>query len=127
MSALIIGAIAGFLVVAAIVMLDKFQIDDPVGAFPVHGVCGVWGGIATGIFGTALPVIEEVTLTRGQYIMLQTKWSLIIALWAFANMFILFGILKAIGLLRVTAKEEQEGLDIGEHGQHAYDYVTTAH
>jgi ammonium transporter, Amt family len=127
MSALIIGAIAGFLVVTAIVLLDKFQIDDPVGAFPVHGVCGVWGGIATGIFGTALPVVEEVALTRSEYIMLQTKWSLIIPAWAFINLFILFGILKAMGLLRVSPKEEQEGLDIGEHGQHAYDYVTTAH
>jgi len=127
LSALIIGAIAGFLVVAAIVMLDKFQIDDPVGAFPVHGVCGVWGGIATGIFGTALPVVGEATLTRSEYIMLQTKWSLIIPVWAFVNLFILFGILKAMGLLRVTPKEEQEGLDIGEHGQHAYDYVSAVH
>ena len=50
-SALIIGAIAGVLVCLACIALDKLQIDDPVGAFPVHGVCGMWGGIATGIFG----------------------------------------------------------------------------
>jgi Amt family ammonium transporter len=42
-------------------------------------------------------------------------------------MFVLFGILKAMGLLRVSAKEEEEGLDIGEHGQHAYDYVASVH
>ncbi len=49
--ALVIGAVGGALVVAGIVLLDKLKIDDPVGAWPVHGMCGVWGGIATGIFG----------------------------------------------------------------------------
>ena len=74
-----------------------------------------------------MPEVDGETLTRGAYIMLQTKWSLIIPAWAFANLFVLFGILKAIGLLRVTEKEELEGLDIGEHGQHAYDYVSAVH
>jgi Amt family ammonium transporter len=127
LNSLIIGAVAGILVVMAIVMLDKFQIDDPVGAFPVHGVCGVWGGIATGIFGESLPTVGEAVLTRSEYIMVQLKWSAIIPIWAFANMFILFGILKGLGMLRVTPAEEEEGLDIGEHGQHAYDYVANVH
>jgi ammonium transporter, Amt family len=116
-----IGAVAGVLVVLAIVALDKLKIDDPVGAFPVHGVCGLWGGIATGIFGVAGPD----GMGRGEYIMLQTKWSIIIAAWAFCTMFAVFMALKAIGMLRVSAKEEEEGLDIGEHGLHAYDYVSS--
>jgi Amt family ammonium transporter len=116
MNSMIIGGVAGVLVVLAIVALDKLKIDDPVGAFPVHGVCGLWGGIATGIFGASIPE----GLERGGYIMLQTKWSLIIAAWAFATMFALFFALKMVGMLRVSPKEEEEGLDVGEHGLQAY-------
>ena len=58
-SALIIGGVAGVLVVTAMVALEKFKIDDPVGAFPVHGVCGIWGGIATGIFG-GHPLLAQI-------------------------------------------------------------------
>jgi ammonium transporter, Amt family len=120
LNSLVIGAIAGIIVVLGIMLLDKLQIDDPVGAFPVHGMCGLWGGIATGIFGTAIPTVNDVLLTRGAYIMVQVKWSLIIAVWAFVNLAVLFGILKALGMLRVSPAEEEEGLDIGEHGLHAY-------
>jgi Amt family ammonium transporter len=116
MNSMIIGGVAGVLVVLAIVALDKLKIDDPVGAFPVHGVCGLWGGIATGIFGASIPE----GLERGGYILLQTKWSLIIAAWAFVTMFALFFALKMMGMLRVSPKEEEEGLDIGEHGLQAY-------
>ena len=116
-SAIIIGAVSGVLVVLAIVALDKLKIDDPVGAFPVHGVCGVWGGIATGIFGVAIPE----GLDRAGYIFVQVKSTVIICVWAFVTMFILFSILKAVGLLRVSAEEEIEGLDIVEHGMPAYN------
>lgn len=123
-SALIIGAVAGVLVVASVIALDKLRIDDPVGAFPVHGVCGVWGGIATGIFGTALPEITvdgvAVAMTRAQYISVQVQATVMICAWAFVTMFILFYILKLAGLLRVSQEEEERGLDIGEHGMHAY-------
>ncbi len=110
-----IGVIAGILVVLGIIALDKFKIDDPVGAFPVHGLCGVWGGIATGIFGENINGVENLTM----------KWQIIgsvaIPIWAFVTMFGLFLVLKAAGLLRVTAEEEIEGLDISEHGMHAYE------
>lgn len=105
---LIIGAVAGVLVFAAIMLLDKLRIDDPVGAFPVHGVCGIWGGIATGIFGT-----DKVLTT-------QIIGSVAIAVFAFVTMFILFQILKAVNLLRVSREEEIQGLDIHEHGMPAY-------
>jgi ammonium transporter, Amt family len=106
-SAMIIGVVAGVLVVFAILALDKLKIDDPVGAFPVHGVCGVWGGIAAAAFG-------------GKDWTAQITGSIAIPVFAFAAMILVFGTLKAIGLFRVPAEEEIKGLDIVEHGMSAY-------
>ena len=113
---LVIGAAGGALVVLGILMLDKLKIDDPVGAWPVHGLCGVWGGIATGIFGDLPDGIETV----GGFIMVQSIATLVICAWAFFTMLGVFLALKAVGVLRVSAEEEQAGLDISEHGMHAY-------
>ncbi len=118
-SALIIGAVAGVIVVLGTVLLDKLKIDDPVGAFPVHGMCGVWGGIATGIFGNPTSV-DDVELTRSAFLTVQIYGTAVIAIWAFVTMFALFFVLKAIGMLRVSAEDEQAGLDVSEHGMHAY-------
>lgn len=107
-SSIIIGAIAGVLVIGGIVLLDKLRIDDPVGAWPVHGLCGVWGGLATGIFG------------EGQSLGPQILGTVAICAWAFITMFIVFAILNAIGLLRVSPEEEERGLDLSEHGMEAY-------
>lgn len=106
LSAIIIGAVAGVLVVAGMLLLEKLQIDDPVGAWPVHGLCGVWGGIATALFGSA----------AGHTLMPQIVGSTVIPIWAFVTMFGLFYILKTAGILRVSPEEEIEGLDITEHG-----------
>jgi ammonium transporter, Amt family len=106
-SAAIIGAAAGVLVLIGIVVLEKFRIDDPVGAFPVHGICGMWGCIAAGLFG-------------GKDLVAQLTGTGVICAWAFATMFALFAILKMVGMLRVSPEEEQTGLDISEHGMHAY-------
>ena len=119
-SALIIGAVAGGLVFAGVLLLEKLRIDDPVGAFPVHGLCGVWGGIATGIFGTSLPKIDGVELTRSEYILVQVKSTACICAWAFVTMLIVFIVLKALKLLRVSPEEELRGLDLAEHGMEAY-------
>ena len=105
--AIIIGAVAGILVVVGVKMLDAMKIDDPVGAWPVHGLNGIWGGIATGIFG-------------GHPIVAQIIGSIAIPLWGFATMLILFLILKAAGILRVSRDEEMKGLDISEHEEEAY-------
>ncbi|MBM84085.1 MAG: ammonium transporter [Planctomycetaceae bacterium] len=104
---IIIGAVAGALVVAGVMLLDKLKIDDPVGAWPVHGLAGVWGGLATGIFG-------------GHDMVAQITGSIAIPVWAFVTMFILFSILKGAGMLRVSPEEESVGLDISEHGMQAY-------
>jgi Amt family ammonium transporter len=105
--ALLIGGIAGVLVVLGIILLDKAKIDDPVGAWPVHGLCGMWGGIATGIFG-------DYNLG------VQILGSLVIPAWAFITMFIVFAVMKVTGNLRVSEEEEAVGLDITEHGMPAY-------
>jgi Amt family ammonium transporter len=105
--AILIGLVAGILVVFGILLLDKLQIDDPVGAWPVHGLCGIWGGLATGIFG-------------GHSIVAQIIGSVAIPLWAFFTMFILFSTLKALNMLRVSEEEEIIGLDISEHQEEAY-------
>ena len=92
-----------------VVLLDKVKIDDPVGAWPVHGLCGIWGGIATGIFG------------EGKDLGVQILGSVAYAVWAFVTMLVIFLVLKTIGLLRVSPEEEMQGLDLCEHGMHAYE------
>lgn len=115
---LIIGVIGGVVVFAAIILLEKLKIDDPVGAFPVHGACGVWGGLATGIFGD---IPEDVPFdTQLGFFLVQLKATVVIVGWACITMALVFYGLKAAGMLRVSAEEEIEGLDIGEHGMHAY-------
>lgn len=102
--AIIIGLVGGVLVVAGITLLQKLKIDDAVGAWPVHGLCGIWGGIATGIFAA-------------HNLGVQVLGSLAIAAWAFATMYLLFVILKKLGMLRVSRDDELAGLDIAEHGE----------
>jgi len=108
--------VAGVLVVLGILLLDKLRIDDPVGAWPVHGLCGVWGGLATGIFGD----LPDGIGSQGEFFFVQLKSTIVICVWAFITMFILFSILKAMGVLRVSQAEEQQGLDLTEHGMQAY-------
>jgi len=115
-AALLIGAIGGALVVLGILLLDRLRIDDPVGAWPVHGLCGLWGGLATGLFGALPDGIES----RGSFFLVQLFSSLAIIAWTVVTMTAVFAMLKSLGLLRVSPREEQEGLDIHEHGLRAY-------
>jgi Amt family ammonium transporter len=110
-SAIIIGLIAGAIVVYAIVTFDKLKIDDPVGAISVHGVCGIWGTVAVGIF----------SFNSDHTFMTQLKGTLIISAWAFAFSYVAFTAIKALlGGVRVNEEEEERGLDLAEHGQEAY-------
>jgi Amt family ammonium transporter len=109
LSAIVIGLIAGALVVGSVVFFDKVKIDDPVGAVSVHLTCGIWGTLAVGIFA---PDKSFVTQLIG------------VACYGAATVtsaVILFGAIKATMGLRVSEEEEIEGLDYGEHGMHAYD------
>ena len=111
-SAVIIGAVAGVIVVLSVLFFDKIRVDDPVGAISVHGVCGAWGTLAAGIFnigGTSAKIIGVQLLGIGACF-----------LWVFPAAFIMFKIIsKTIGL-RVTPEEEMEGLDLCEHAGNAY-------
>jgi Amt family ammonium transporter len=111
---IIVGIIAGAIVVFSIFFFEKIKIDDPVGAISVHGVCGVWGTLAVGIFG-------------GKSFINQLVGTVSICAFAFITSLIIALAVKAIFGLRVSKEEEIEGLDIGEHGNEAYPDFTTAH
>ncbi len=112
-SAIVIGFIAGLIVVLSVVIIDKMKIDDPVGAISVHGVCGVWGTLAAGLFN-----MEGVTMA-----IITTQIIGIVAafVWAFGTAFILFKVIDLTIGLRINEEEELLGIDIVEHGAHAYN------
>ena len=110
-AAILVGLIAGVIVVFSIVILDKLKIDDPVGAISVHGTCGLWGTWAVAIFGDASLVTQVVG-------------SLIVAGAAFAFSAIVFTILKGTMGIRVGEETEAKGLDVEEHGAPAYCQTT---
>ncbi len=107
LSAVIIGLIAGIIVVFSVAFFDSIKIDDPVGATSVHLVCGIWGTLAVGIFGTANILTQLIG---------------IVAVGAFTVIFsaIVWSLLKFTIGIRVGAEEERLGLDISEHGMEAY-------
>jgi len=122
-AALIIGAAAGYAVVKAVEVLDKLQIDDPVGAFPVHGVCGVWGTLCVGIFGQkALGLAYEGFVYGGNPMQLgvQMVGSITTVVFIVVGMTMVFKLIDVTVGLRISRDEELQGLDIGEHGMEAY-------
>jgi len=122
--ALIIGLIAGVLVVLSVEFIDaKLQIDDPVGAVSVHGVCGVWGTIAVGLFAAPGNGIAGTGLFYGggfSQLGVQALGSLSVFAWVFITASIVFLAIKKTVGLRVDAKDEREGLDTSEHGMESY-------
>lgn len=124
-AAIIIGAIAGVLVVASVLFIETvLKVDDPVGAVSVHGTCGIWGVLATGIpfFANA----NYAPMAFSQF-GIQIVGALAYFLWPFLTCLGLFFALKATIGLRASVEEEIAGLDIGEHGNVAYpDFVSVA-
>ena len=112
-SAVILGFIAGVLVVLSVLFIEKtLKVDDPVGAVSVHGVCGAWGTVAAGLFNAGG--------TSAQMVGVQALGVAAAFLWSFGTCFILFKVIKATVGLRVSPEEEMEGLDLKEHGNVAY-------
>jgi len=107
-AAVIIGLIAGILVVFSVIAFDKMKLDDPVGALSVHLVCGIWGTLAVGIF------------SESANFMVQLYGVLAIGATSFILALLIFYILKISIGIRVSEEEELIGLDIGEHGMEAY-------
>jgi Amt family ammonium transporter len=109
-SAILIGAIAGVIIVLAVRFIDKIRLDDPVGAIAVHLICGIWGTLAVGIFSTN----PEHTFSA------QLIGVVCYAAICVVSSFIIFFVLKKTIGIRVSEKEELEGLDMHEHGMDAY-------
>ena len=127
--AVIIGAIAGVLVCVSMVFVEKtLKVDDPVGAFSVHGVCGAWGVLTVGLFadGTApdfLVVghpIEGLFFGDGKQLVAQLIGIAAIGIWSFGTTWVLFTVMKTLGILRSKPEDELLGLDLPEMGTHAY-------
>ncbi len=134
-----IGAIAGVVVIVGIDLLEWLRIDDPIGAVPVHGFCGIWGTLSLGLFATGEfgasgafgPDNSATAVLRGLFfgggfnlLIAQLIGSFIITLSTFAVAMALMAAVNALGLLRVSKAGELEGLDIHEHGIPAYpEYV----
>ncbi len=107
-AAMLIGFIAGLIVVGSVLFIDRRHLDDPVGAVSVHLVCGVWGTLAVGIFSADHSLLTQLigVLAYGAF--------------SFAAALLIFFALKLSMGLRVSADEERLGLDVGEHGMEAY-------
>ncbi|MEO7413606.1 MAG: ammonium transporter [Opitutaceae bacterium] len=118
MSAVLIGLISGVIVVFSVIFFDKIKLDDPVGALSVHLVCGIFGTLAVGIWGAKAGMPQLIS---------QLKGIACIGAFSFVFAYVVFLILKMTIGIRVSAEEEIEGLDIGEHGNEAYPDFTTAH
>ncbi|MDG1503483.1 MAG: ammonium transporter [Flavicella sp.] len=120
--AVLAGLVGGILVVFSIEFIEKkLKIDDAIGAASVHGVAGFWGTIVIGLWG--VDGDKAIGLFNGggaDQLIAQTTGAFAYAIWAVVLSFVVFGILKATIGLRVTEKEELQGLDISEHGSIAY-------
>jgi len=147
LGACMIGAVAGVLVILGMELLEHLRIDDPVGAWPVHGVCGVWGTLSLGLFASGeysaagsspfgVPSIvgkSPDALTGLFYggglsvLTAQFIGSLVVCTATFVSAMAMFAALNAVGLLRVSRDGELVGLDVDQHGISAYpEYVISA-
>ena len=109
--AIIIGAVAGAIIVFAVSLIDRLKLDDPVGAIAVHLVCGIWGTLAVGLFGE---------LAGGAQFVSQLIGVVSYAVLCIVSSFLIIYTLKKTVGIRVSEKEELEGLDAHEHGMDAY-------
>jgi Amt family ammonium transporter len=140
LGSILLGAVAGVIVVAGVELLEYLRIDDPIGAVPVHGMCGVWGTISLGLFasgefGATGPFAADNSAPlRGlfygggtQVLVAQFIGSAVTAVCTFVVAFAVMKTVHAMGQLRVSQEGEAMGLDLHEHGISAYpEYVISA-
>ena len=111
MGALVVGAVAGGIFVLMFTLTqNKWRIDDVLGVWPLHGLCGTWGGIAAGIFGT-----QALGGLGGVNLMAQLAGTLLGVVWALLSGFVVYGVLKLFMGLRMSQEEEFEGADLTIH------------
>jgi Amt family ammonium transporter len=143
---IILGGVAGGLVIVGIEILEWLRIDDPVGAWPVHGLCGIWGTLSLGLFASgeysaigssatgvqvvdsSNPALTGLFYGGGAKVLLaQCIGSAVIVVSTFVIAMVVFTVLKSMGLLRISEQGEVEGMDLHEHGISAYpEYVIAA-
>ena len=116
MSAIIIGLVAGVIVVVSVLQIDRAKLDDPVGAVSVHLVCGIWGTLAVGIFGGSDFSFVTQLIGVAAY-----------GVFSFVAALAMFYAIKGCCGLRVTEEEERKGLDVSEHGMEAYGGFQITH
>ena len=135
--AIVLGGIAGVLVVLGVELLEYLRIDDPIGAVPVHGMCGIWGTLSLGLFacgkyGATGPFAADNSAPLAglfygggtTVLVAQLIGSVIVTVATFGTAYIVMRVVNAMGLLRVSAEGEKYGLDLHEHGISAYpEYV----
>lgn len=109
--AVLIGLIAGLIIVLGVAFIDRIRLDDPVGAVTVHLICGIWGTLAVGIFGAK---------AGGDQFLYQLAGVGAAAVFCSLSAFIIFFTLKKTVGIRVSKEEELDGLDLHEHGMDAY-------
>jgi Amt family ammonium transporter len=138
--AVLLGGVAGVVVVLGVELLEWLRIDDPIGAVPVHGICGIWGTISLGLFacgkyGATGPTgADNSAALKGlfygggtQVLKAQLIGSACITLATFGVAMVVMYAVNALGCLRVTAEGERYGLDLHEHGISAYpEYLISA-
>lgn len=111
MDSVIIGLIAGVIIVLGVMMFDRLKLDDPVGALSVHLLCGIWGTLAVGLFGAKAGLDQFVSQLIG---------VAAAGVFSFATAFLILFLLKKTIGIRVSEKEETQGLDLHEHGMPSY-------
>ena len=115
MSAIIIGLIAGAIVVVSVLAIDRAKLDDPVGAVSVHLVCGIWGTLAVGIFSADFSFVTQLI------------GVLAYGVFSFISALAIFAAIKAAIGIRVSEEEERMGLDVAEHGMESYGGFQISH
>ena len=127
--AVLTGAVAGVIVVGSVAFFDRIRIDDPVGAISVHGVCGLWGTLAVGLFARysdGFVATDNAGLLYGggiDQLLVQLIGSAMVFVWVVATTAILFAVIKHTVGLRVSPEVEISGLDLFEHGQPGYVFL----
>ena len=120
-AAVVIGAIAAPIMITSVGVIERvFKIDDPVGAISVHGVTGLWGILAVGIFANGNNGVTGLISGNATQIVSQLISMGVVLAWALGTGFVMFLVLKATMGVRVSEEEEDIGLDISEHAVHTY-------
>ena len=135
-AAVVIGVVAGAVIIFGVELLDRLRIDDPVGAVPVHLFNGIWGTLAVGLFTSQAFMLDAYGVETSSYgllmgggvnmLLVQVLGIVAVGAWVVVLSVILFGAIRLITGLRVSAEEEESGLDVGEHRMEAYPEFTGA-